>query len=143
MIRRKYYIFIFNSTYNDNILSGSVATGDVIFNDSSFNTITCLGSATAQTVTTGSDYRLKLNVTNLHETHTVDKLNPVQYNNTLTQKHEYGLIAHELQEVYPDFVRGKKDGDGYQSVQYNSLIGVLVKEVQELKQRLDTLDNTK
>jgi hypothetical protein len=36
---------------------------------------------------------------------------------------------------------GEKDGDEYQRVHYNGLIGVLVKEVQDIKQRLAILNN--
>ena len=69
------------------------------------------------------------------------KLVPIQYDNTLNGNHEYGLIAHELQAEYPDLVVGEKDGDEYQSVHYDGLIGVLVKEIQDLKKRLDVLNN--
>ena len=128
------------TTHDDNILSGSFADSnpDVVFKDSFFASVTC-GSATAQTKT-GSDYRIKENVTELNENDTVDALVPIQYKNTLTENHEFGLLAHELQEIYPDLVNGKKDGDEYQQVHYNGLIGVLVKEVQDLKQRLSVLN---
>ena len=58
-----------------------------------------------------SDYRLKNNVENL--TGSLDKINAlrvVSYNHVdspdLT---ELGVIAHEIQEVFPEFVRGEKD----------------------------------
>ena len=58
-----------------------------------------------------SDYRLKNNVTNL--TGSLDKINAlrvVSYNHVdspdLT---ELGVIAHEIEEVFPEFVRGEKD----------------------------------
>jgi hypothetical protein len=128
------------TTHDDNILSGSFADSnpDVVFKDSFFASVTC-GSATAQTKT-GSDYRIKENVTELNENDTVDALVPIQYNNTVSGNHEFGLLAHELQEIYPDLVNGEKDGDEYQQVHYNGLIGVLVKEVQDLKQRLSVLN---
>ena len=44
-----------------------------------------------------------------------------------------GFIAHELQEHFPYLVYGTKDADEYQSVNYTGLIGILVKEIQELK----------
>jgi hypothetical protein len=128
------------STYDDNILSGSFAQGNVIFKDSTFTAVTCTGTANAATKTT-SDYRLKTNVTELDETYSVDNLVPVQYNNILSKTHEFGLIAHELQAVYPELVKGDKDGEEYQRVNYNGLIGVLVKEVKELKRRNENLCN--
>ena len=129
------------TTHDDNILSGTFADSNVVFKDSIFVAITCEGAATATTVTQSSDYRIKENVTELNETDTVDALVPIQYNNTISGNHEFGLLAHELQEIYPDLVNGEKDGDEYQQVQYNGLIGVLVKEVQDIKQRLAVLNS--
>ena len=129
------------STHDDNILSGTFAGANAVFKDSTFTSVTCEGAATATTVTQSSDYRIKENVTELNETDTVDDLVPIQYNNTNSGNHEFGLLAHELQEIYPHLVNGEKDGDEYQQVHYNGLIGVLVKEVQELKQRLSLLNN--
>jgi gliding-associated putative ABC transporter substrate-binding component GldG len=42
--------------------------------------------------------------------------------------------------IYPDLVKGEKDGEEYQRVYYNGLIGILVKEVQDLKRRLAALE---
>ena len=51
-------------------------------------------------------------------------------------QNEIGLIADELQNVYPFFVEGEKDGKNYKSVNYNSLIGILVEEIQNIKLKL-------
>jgi hypothetical protein len=128
------------ATHDDNILSGTFAGANAVFKDSTFASVICEGSATSN-VTQSSDYRIKENVTELNETDTVDDLVPIQYNNTNSGNHEFGLLAHELQEIYPHLVNGEKDGDEYQQVHYNGLIGVLVKEVHELKQRLSLLNN--
>jgi hypothetical protein len=128
------------TTHDDNILSGTFADSNVVFKDSTFASVICEGVAEANSTTT-SDYRIKENVTGLNETDTVDALIPIQYNNTMSGNHEFGLLAHELQEIYPDLVNGEKDGDEYQRVHYNGLIGVLVKEVQDIKQRLAVLNN--
>jgi hypothetical protein len=132
------------STYNDNILSGSFAAGSVIYNNSLFSSVTVNGAGNVYiggALYTTSDYRIKTNVVTLDGSYTIDNLNPVQYKNTLTGEHEYGFIAHDLQKVYPDMVVGEKDGDKYQHVMYTNLIGVIVKDVQELKHRLDLLEN--
>jgi hypothetical protein len=133
----------FMTTYDDNILSGTFANGNVIFKDSSFNAVTVTdvsGVTVGGTVTTTSDYRIKTGVIDLDGTYNVDQLVPIQYDNTLTNTHDFGLIAHELQSVYPYLVTGEKDGPEYQRVHYNGLIGVLVKEVQDLKTRVAALD---
>ena len=49
---------------------------------------------------------------------------------TQTKKQDMGLIAHELQEVYPFLVNGVKDGATHQSINYTSLIELLIKEMQ-------------
>ena len=131
----------FMTTYDNNILSGSFANGNVIFKDSSFNEVTVLGAVNVGgTVTTTSDYRIKTGVIDLDGTYNVDQLVPIQYDNTLTNTHDFGLIAHELQSVYPYLVTGEKDGPEYQRVHYNGLIGVLVKEVHDLKTRVAALE---
>jgi hypothetical protein len=50
------------------------------------------------------------------------------------------LIAHELQEVFPEVVRGEKDGKEMQGVGYSDLVPVLIKAVQELTDRLEMLE---
>ena len=88
-------------------------------------------SATAYNTT--SDYRIKENAAMLDETFSVDNLRPVTYTNLNSRKQDIGLIAHELQEVYPFLVTGEKDGAELQTVNYTGLIGVLIKEIQDLK----------
>jgi protein-arginine kinase activator protein McsA len=45
-----------------------------------------------------------------------------------------------IKELYPYLVKGLKDGEEIQSLNYNGLIGILVKEIQELKQRLSDIE---
>jgi hypothetical protein len=47
-----------------------------------------------------------------------------------------GVIAHELQEHFPALVFGEKDGEINQSVNYNGLVALLIKEVQDLKKEI-------
>ena len=108
------------------------------------NTFTNAVTALAFNVT--SDYRIKEDVYSLHiipDEFTVDKLRPISYYNNQTKKRDIGLIAHELQEEYPFLVNGEKDGENYQSVNYNGLIGILIKEIQELKSRVLELEKKK
>jgi hypothetical protein len=86
-----------------------------------------------------SDYRIKDNVQILDTTYNVDNLKPVTYMNKKTQKKDIGLIAHELQEYFPELVNGEKDGKEMQSVNYIGLIPILIKEMQELKKEIKLL----
>jgi hypothetical protein len=83
-----------------------------------------------------SDYRIKENIQLLNNSFNVDKLIPVTYINKIIDKQDIGVIAHEIQEVYPFLVNGEKDTSSYQTVNYNGIIGILIKEVQDLKKEL-------
>ena len=58
----------------------------------------------------------------------------------LSGKQDIGIIAHELQEYYPYLVSGEKDGPENQSVNYIGLIGILIKEIKDLKERVKILE---
>ena len=87
-----------------------------------------------------SDYRIKKDVQSLDETFVVDKINPVIYNNVMTNNTDLGLIAHEVQELYPYLVNGTKNGDVLQSVNYIGLIPILIREMKQLKERVKKLE---
>jgi hypothetical protein len=84
-----------------------------------------------------SDYRIKDNVRPISTT--IDNLHPYTYFNRLSGKEDMGFIAHELQEEIPFLVNGEKDGKNYQSINYLGLIGLLVKELQDLKKKIQEL----
>ena len=87
---------------------------------------------------TASDYRIKENVRSLDDTFRVDYLNPVTYINKQTNKQDIGLIAHELQEYYPELVTGVKDGPELQGVDYTGLIPILINEIKNMKKEIKT-----
>jgi hypothetical protein len=84
-----------------------------------------------------SDYRIKDNVRPISAT--IDNLQPYTYLNRLSGKEDMGFIAHELQAQFPFLVSGEKDGKNYQSINYLGLIGLLVKELQDLKKKIQEL----
>ena len=90
-----------------------------------------------------SDYRLKNDVETLKdEKYNIDSLRPVSYTLKETQKPALGFIAHEVQEHFPEMVSGEKDGDEMmQAIEYNQMIPLLVKEIQELKARVKELES--
>ena len=100
------------------------------------------GSILASDFNATSDYRLKTNINPLDlNIYNTDNIRPVMYNYKKSNKLDIGLIAHELQETLPFLVTGEKDGTDFQAINYIGLIGVLIKEVQELKKRVTTLEN--
>ena len=97
------------------------------------------GNVNAINFVSTSDYRIKQNVETLDSRYTTDNLRPVTYLNKKLGKQDIGLIAHELQEIYPELVNGVKDGEEMQSVNYIALIPILIKEIQELKKEIKSV----
>ena len=127
------------TTYGLNIYYN---TGTVGIGTASPNTTYKLdvnGKVNATLYNSTSDYRIKENVTQLDSTFVVDNLNPVTYLNNKLGKQDIGLIAHELQEIYPELVNGEKDGEQFQSVNYLGLIPILIKEIKELKKEIKSV----
>ena len=111
--------------------------GDIIMP----GTIKSNSAISATTFYSTSDYRIKDNVTPLNKTSlTIDQLNPVIYDNQITNNKDIGLIAHEVQEHFPYIVTGEKDGDVNQTVNYTGLVGILIHEIQQLKKRVSELE---
>ena len=103
--------------------------------------MTTIGQVSAVIFITTSDYRVKENIMELDSSFVVDNLRPITYINKITKSQDIGLIAHELQEEYPCLVTGERDGEERQSINYNGLIPILIKEIQELKKRVSTLED--
>jgi len=57
----------------------------------------------------------------------------------LFQKKQYGLIAQDLQKLYPDLVY--EDKKGYLSVNYIGIIPLLIESIKELNNEVATLKN--
>jgi hypothetical protein len=89
-----------------------------------------VGNVQATSYNANSDYRLKLNIQPI--TKTIDDLKPVEYDMS-GGVHSMGFIAHEVQQEFPFLVNGEKDGETMQSINYTGFIGLLVKEIQDLK----------
>ena len=88
-----------------------------------------------------SDYRLKEDLQDFAGLDMVSKI-PVYYFKWKTdESRSYGVMAHELQEVLPDAVVGKKDAEEMQGVDYSKIVPLLVKSIQELETRIKELEN--
>lgn len=115
-------------------------------------------------VTVGnSDKRFKKNIVNIDSKSTIEKLlalEPVEYNlkqkyvkahndsleidmpiydedsQLFTKKH-FGLIAQDLQKLYPDLVY--EDTEGYLSINYTGIIPLLIASIKELNDEINIL----
>jgi Chaperone of endosialidase len=136
---------IYSSTLNNEFaidMESTLTNGFKIkLTSSDIFTVSTAGACTATSFTSTSDYRIKENTKLLDNTFSIDNLKPVTYRNKLTEKQDIGFIAHEVQEEFPYLVTGEKDGENMQSLNYIGLIGVLVKEIQDLKKRVSILEN--
>ena len=105
-----------------------------------------------------SDYRLKENIKyDFDGTSKLKQIKPCEFNWIAdgTDSTQEGFIAHELQEIVPSAVVGKKDemetyidDDGkektrprYQGVDNGKLVPLLVKTIQELEARITALES--
>jgi len=133
-----------STTFTGTTPSTTTTTGTIILNGANAGiglagNIYAGGTINATTFNATSDYRIKDNVLPLTNSFIVDNLRPVQYYNKLSKGEDIGLIAHELQEHYPNLVTGIKDGEGYQSVNYTGLIPILIHEIKTMKKELKQL----
>ena len=71
--------------------------------------------------------------------YTINSLRPVSYLNKLSNRKSVGLIADELLEHYPHLVFGESHAGELLSIDYISLIPILIKEIQILKTVIQTL----
>ena len=136
---------VFNDAYNSQTISWPGYSSSTITSDSTGILIT--GNLTVTNTIYGtispppSDYRIKEIIEPLNSSYTVDNLKPIKYYNKKSGKEEIGFIAHEVQEVFPCLVTGEKDGADIQTLNYIGLIGVLTKEIQNLKAEMAELKN--
>tara|TARA_B110000238_G_scaffold14638_1_gene14311 strand:- start:139 stop:1437 length:1299 start_codon:yes stop_codon:yes gene_type:complete len=100
---------------------------------------TIYSTSTATTYNTSSDYRLKEDLQDFAGLEMVSKIPVYDYKWKVEDSRSYGVLAHELQEVLPDAVTGKKDDEKMQGVDYSKIVPLLIKSIQELKAEIDIL----
>ena len=106
------------------------------------------GSIRCNNLSQTSDFRWKKQIQLIDQASEILKgIKPVSYywkqevfddKNFKDRKH-YGVIAQDLEVLIPELV--ETDQDGYKSVDYTSLIGLIIKAFQEQQKDLDMLKN--
>jgi hypothetical protein len=91
--------------------------------------------------TTNSDARLKTNVQNLgYGLTSVLALLPKEYEYKIDEgKKCFGFIAQDVVNVIPELVDAPEDSSEMMGIEYQSLIPIMVKAIQELKAELDSV----
>jgi prepilin-type N-terminal cleavage/methylation domain-containing protein len=122
------------SSYNDATCPAAVqVTGDLTVTN-----FVVANSLYATTYYYYSDRRLKTNIKTLRDPlDDVMKLDPVSYTFKSGGKEGMGVIAQDLEKIYPQLVSGK--GDAMKAVDYVGLIAPLIGSVQQLKLQNDEL----
>jgi len=93
------------------------------------------------TITNDSDRRLKENIKNIsqNDKDKVLQLVPKTYNMISDQnKKRYGLIAQEVEELYPELVN-TNETDGMKSMNYIELIPLLLEQIKDLKKSVEQI----
>ncbi len=99
--------------------------------------LTIVGVATANEFDSQSDARLKKNIRTVDNAlNKLREINGVEFTWKASGERTIGVIAQQVEELFPELVRG----DEILSVNYNGLIGVLIESVKELKLRVEELE---
>lgn len=85
-----------------------------------------------------SDARVKTNVKEL-DASKADKVRLVEFDRTDIEHHGYGVIAQELEEVYPEMVN--TNNEGFKSVNYDELAMVKIKYLEDKVAKLEDIIN--
>jgi len=85
-----------------------------------------------------SDINLKNNIKKIENPiDKIVKIDGVDFNWKMNGNKSSGVIAQNVEEVLPQLIH--ENSDGFKSVNYNGLIGVLIEAVKELKKEIDEL----
>lgn len=105
-------------------------------------TVLLVDDVVAQTVTTGSDNRLKKNIEPLTDGLTmIHQMNPITYNwihDDICDNPEYGFVAQDIEKNFPSLVKTDVES-GMKSVDYMKITSMLAAAVQELSREIQTL----
>tara|TARA_Y100001938_G_scaffold15353_1_gene18919 strand:- start:154 stop:1257 length:1104 start_codon:yes stop_codon:yes gene_type:complete len=118
-------------------------TSLVVTDPTADRTITLPDSTGTVQVTSSSDRRLKKNIEPASSaSQKIDDINVYQFDWIEDGKHEdFGVVAQEMQEVFPDCVAVQDPETGYLGIDYSKLVPVLLKEIKDLRARVADLEN--
>ncbi len=113
-------------------------TGSFIGNTVVSGSLTATGIISAAEFNTTSDINKKDNVVLIQDALSlVNNMRGVTFTWKDTQQPSAGVIAQDIQQILPELVHTKSDG--YLSVNYDGLIGVLIEAIKQLQQEVEEL----
>jgi hypothetical protein len=90
------------------------------------------------TITANSDIRLKSNITKIENAlEKVGQISGYTYNTTYDDKRHGGVIAQEMEKVFPEIVN--TGNDGLMGVEYGNISALLIEAIKEQKKEIDEL----
>ncbi len=108
--------------------SDFVVTGDVIIS----------GVVTATDYNSTSDIALKQNIHKIENSISkIIEIDGVSFNWKETNKPSMGVIAQNIEKVFPELVNGEDP----KTVNYNGIIGVLIEAIKEQQIQINTLED--
>ena len=126
---------------NLTVSGGLTVTQDALFNGqvnfaNNINTGTLYAGAFVYHT---SDERLKKNIKPIdHALDKVEALNGVSFNWKKDGKKSIGVIAQNVEKVFPELVN--TDKKGMKSVAYSNLVGVLIEAIKEQQKEIESLN---
>jgi len=101
------------------------------------------GSGSTTSYNTSSDERLKENIADAQPaSDLIDGIQVREFDWKADGEHQrYGMVAQELETVAPEAVTKGETEDDMWSVDYSKLVPMLVKEIQDLRKRVNELEN--
>lgn len=118
------------------------AFADPLITCGSDSKITC-GSIEAIQFSTPSDIIIKNNIEELKGEDLIaklDKLRVIRYTSKLDSKEHIGLIAQELDQVFPEVVTPKEKEDDILRVNYLEIVPILLESIKNLNHRVQSLE---
>ena len=101
-------------------------------------TVTTTGDITAANFNSTSDERKKNNIITIpNALDTVGQLRGVNFDWIDSGSNAMGVIAQEVEELLPEVVSTNEDG--FKSVAYGNMVGLLVEAIKELKAEIEEL----
>lgn len=134
---------------NNNVLSliagGTGGVNQIVFRNGNggVGSVSTNGSTTS--FNTSSDERLKTNIQPAPSASgLIDAIQIRQFDWRIDNAHSrYGVIAQELELVAPEAITKGQTEEDMWAVDYSKLVPMLIKEIQELRVRVATLEGTK
>jgi hypothetical protein len=115
----------------ENLVDNASTANTVVGRDSA-------GGVIAVTFTSTSDINLKTNIKPIiSPISKLLELNGVTFDWKKTKESSIGVIAQEVEKVFPELI--KETSDNYKTVNYNGLVGVLIEAIKEQQDQINIL----